>query len=61
MKKVQNKIGPLEDSSGNIVSAGLLVAEKKNQFFSSVFTLEEVVSLPIPETKFMKTEADDYL
>ena len=37
------------------------MAENLNQFFSSVFTLEEVISLPIPETKFMKTEADDYL
>jgi len=60
-QKVQNKVGPLEDSAGNIVSDGLLMAENLNQFFSSVFTLEEVGSLPIPETKFKKTEADDYL
>ena len=26
-----------------------------------MITLEEVGSLPIPETKFKKTEADDYL
>jgi hypothetical protein len=26
-----------------------------------MFPLEEVNSLPIPETKFIKTEADDYL
>jgi len=37
------------------------MAENLNQFFSSVFTLEEVGSLPIPETKFKKTEADYYL
>ena len=37
------------------------MSEILNQFFSSVFTLEEVSSLPIPETKFAKTEADDYI
>ena len=37
------------------------MAENLNKFFSSVFTLEEVGSLPIPETKLKKTEADDYL
>ena len=37
------------------------MAENLNQFFSLVFTLEEVVTLPIPETKFKKKEADDYL
>ena len=60
-QKVQNKVGTLEDNAGNIVSDGLLMAENLNQFFSSLFTLEEVGSLPIPETKFKKTEADDYL
>ena len=60
-QKVQNKVGPLEDSAGYIVSDGLLMAENLNQFFSSVFTLEEVGSLPIPESKFKKTEANDYL
>ena len=33
-QKVQNKVGPLEDSAGNIVSDGLLMAENLNQFFS---------------------------
>ena len=54
-------VGRLEDSAGNIVSDGLLMAENLIQFFNSVFTLEDVSSLPIAETKFKKTEADDYL
>ena len=37
------------------------MSENLNQFFSSVFTLEEVSSLPILATKFMKSKADDYL
>jgi len=41
------------------------MAENLKQFLvltlEAVFTLEAVGSLPIPETKFMKTEADDYL
>ena len=49
-QKVQNKVGRLEDSAGNIVSDGLLMAENLNQFFCLVFILEEVGSLPIPET-----------
>jgi len=37
------------------------MADNLNHFFNSVFTLEEVGSLPISEPKFKKTEADDYL
>ncbi|WP_166376079.1 hypothetical protein, partial [Aeromicrobium phragmitis] len=60
-QKVQDKVGPLEDSAGKIISEGCLMAESLNEYFSSVFTREEVSSLPIPETKFMDTESDDYL
>ena len=37
------------------------MAENLNHFFNSVFSLEEVGSLPIQATKFKKTEADDYI
>ena len=60
-ENIQNKGGLLEDSARNIVSDGLLMSENLNQFFSSVFTLEEVSYLPILATKFMKSKADDYL
>ena len=33
-----DKVGPLEDSAGNIVSQGFLMAEDLNGYFSSVFT-----------------------
>ncbi|MEG7521712.1 MAG: hypothetical protein M3H12_01220, partial [Chromatiales bacterium] len=61
VKKVQDKVGPLEDSAEKLISEGCLMTETLNEYFSSVFTREEVSSLPIPETKFMDTESDDYL
>ena len=42
--KVRDKVGPL----GNIISEGFQMAE----YFSSVFTTEDISSLPVPFTKF---------
>ena len=36
-QNVQDKVGPLEDSAGNIISQGFLMAEDLNGYFSSVF------------------------
>jgi len=60
-ENIQNNVGLLEDSARNIVSDGLLMSENLNQFFSSVFTMEEVSSLPILATKFMNSKEDVYL
>ena len=38
-QNVQDKVGPLEDSAGNIISQGFLMAEDLNGYFSSVFTI----------------------
>ena len=38
-QNVQDKVGPLEDSAGNIISQGFLLAEDLNGYFSSVFLL----------------------
>ena len=37
-QKVQDKFGSLEDSDGNIITEGFLMAENLNDYFSSVFT-----------------------
>ena len=50
-QNVQDKVGPLEDNAGNIITQVLLMAEELNMPFSSVFTREETSSLPVPETK----------
>ena len=55
---VRDKIGPLEDNAGNIITEGVLMAEELNMHFSSVFTREDTSSLPVPETKFNGTEGE---
>ena len=51
-QNVQDKVGPLEDSAGNIISQGFLMAEDLNGYFSSVFTKEDISSLPVADAKF---------
>ena len=55
-QNVRDKVGPLEDNFGNIVTQGFLMAEELNMHFSSVFTREDTSSLPVPETKFKGSE-----
>ena len=37
VKNVQNKVRPLEDSAGNIISQGFLMQEDLNGYFSQTF------------------------
>ena len=37
-QNVRDKVGPLENGAGNIMSQGFLMAEDLNGYFSSVFT-----------------------
>ena len=41
-QKVRDKVGPLENNSGNIISDGFQMAEVLNEYFSSVFTTEDI-------------------
>ena len=59
-QKVQDKVGPLEGSDGNIITEGFLMAENLNEYFSLVFTREDISILPVLETKF-EGRAFDYL
>ena len=52
-QKVRDKVGPLENNSGNIISDGFQMAEVLNEYFSSVFTTEDISSFPVPFTKFV--------
>ena len=54
VKSKQNKVGPLEDSAGNII----LMAEDLNGYFSSASTREDISSLPVPDTKFQEARSD---
>ena len=57
-QNVQDKVGPLEDSYGNIVSQGFLMAEDLNGYFSSVFTKEDISSLPVADAQFQEAKSD---
>ena len=57
-QNVQDKVGPLEDSAGNIISQGYLMAEDLNGYFSSVFTKEDITSLPVADAKFQGAKSD---
>ena len=41
-----------ENNKGNIISDGFQMAEVLNENFCSVFTTEDISSLPVPFTKF---------
>ena len=51
-QKVRDKVGPLENTRGNIISDGFQMAEVLNEYFSSVFTTEDISSIPVPFNKF---------
>ena len=57
-QNVRDKVGPLEDNFGNIVTQEFLMAEELNMHFSSVFRREDTSSLPVPETKFKGSEGE---
>ena len=52
------EVGPLEDNAGNIISQGVLMAEDLNGYLSSVFTREDISSLPVPDAKFQEAKSD---
>ena len=51
-QKVRDKVEPLDNNRGNIISDGFQIAEVLNEYFSLVFTTEDISSLPVPFTKF---------
>ena len=57
-QNVQDKVGPLEDCAGNIISQGFLMAEDLSGYFISVFTRENISLLPVPDAKFQEAKSD---
>ena len=47
-QNVRDKVGPLEDNAGDIITEGIVMAEELNMHSSSVFTREDTISLPVP-------------
>ena len=50
-QNVRDKVGPLEDNAGNIITQEFVMAEELNMHFSSVFTREDIFSLRVPEKR----------
>ena len=46
------RVGPLKDSAGNIISESGAIADNLNSYFASVFTVEDVSSIPNPTSNF---------
>ena len=59
-QKVRYKVGPLENNRGNIISDGFQMAEVLNEYFSSVFTTEDISSLPVPFTTFEGSTSEHF-
>ena len=55
---VRAKVEALENSAGNMTSQGFLMAENLNGYFSSVFTREDISSLPVPDAKFQEVKSE---
>ena len=41
-QNVRDKVGPLEDNAGNIITQGLLMAEELNMHFASIYVMIEL-------------------
>ena len=54
-QNVRDNVVPLEDSTGNNIIRFFLMAED----LSSVFTKEDISSLPVPYVKFQEAKSDD--
>ena len=57
-QNVRDRVGPLEDNTGNKITQRVLMAEELNMHFSSVFTREDTSLLPVPEKKFEGSEGE---
>ena len=57
-QKVQDKVGLLENNSGNIISGGFQMTEVLNQYFNSVFSTEDISSHSVPITIFDGDKSD---
>ena len=54
---VQDNVGPLDGSDGRIISECFLLSENLNEYFISVFTMEDIGALPVLETMFEGRES----
>lgn len=51
-QRTKEKVGPLKDKTGKLINDDILAANLLNEYFSSVFTNENYIDAPEPETFF---------
>ena len=52
------KVGPLRDTIGNIISDDKITSDIFNDYFASVFTIEDINFIPTPEQIFTGNKSD---
>ena len=57
-QNVRDKVGPLDENAGKVITRGVLMADGLNMHFSSVISRDDTSSLPVPETKFNGTDGE---
>ena len=57
-QNVRDKVGPLEDNAGNIITKVFLMEDELSIHFSSAFMREDNSSLLVPKTKFNGTDGE---
>ena len=55
-KPIKSSIGPLKDSQGNVISCDVGMAELLNEYFTSVYTEEDLQGMPTVPTRYQGNE-----
>ena len=58
MLKVKSSVGPLADENGNVITDDQKTADTFNEYFSSVFTKEDLSHMPEPKQMFTGGEQE---
>ncbi len=54
-QRCKERVGPLKDSTGNVLTDDKLTADLLNEYFVSVFTKEDLSDIPEPEKVFVSS------
>ena len=60
-QRCRAKVGPLKDSSGNVITDDKLTSDQLNKYFVSVFTKEDLTNIPDPDKIFMGNSVNEGL
>ena len=58
-KQIKNSVGPLKLASGDTICDPTKIAQRLNQYFTSVFTIEDISYIPQPDIALQSTEGTE--